>query len=385
MAQLSVLNSVFDTIQGLPVHPLAVHLAVVLVPLGALSLVALAFLPKLQKTYLPIVIGVLGIGTIATFVAKESGEQLAQRVGLPTEHAELGDILFPASVGLLLLSIAMLVFSKLNKTGWQKNVLIGAASVAAISVSGLTYFVGHTGAEATWASRIQIVQPADSKPDASGTSSDNSSPTSSESGSAEGISWTEVSAHSSADDCWSVVEGQVLDLTSYIDKHPGGAQVISQICGKDGTQAFAGQHSGQSTPMNQLQALVIGTLASTEPAPSASDSESGADTATGAFTATEVAKHNKASDCWSVVNGNVYDLTGYVTSHPGGSSAIAGLCGLDASGAFGSQHGTATRPVSALTAFQIGALAAGATVTPADVGTGYGDENEESDEEGDDD
>jgi cytochrome b involved in lipid metabolism len=41
----------------------------------------------------------------------------------------------------------------------------------------------------------------------------------------------------------------------------------------------------------------------------------------------EVSKHNKASDCWMIINGNVYDLTSYV-GHPGGSTYVP-YCGTD--------------------------------------------------------
>lgn len=47
----------------------------------------------------------------------------------------------------------------------------------------------------------------------------------------------EVFRHASKDDCYMIIEGRVYDLTSYINKHPGG-MVIADYCGKDGTEAF---------------------------------------------------------------------------------------------------------------------------------------------------
>ncbi|MEY4409003.1 MAG: hypothetical protein RLZZ138_254 [Actinomycetota bacterium] len=373
MAQISVLSSVFDTIGGLPVHPLAVHLAVVLVPLGALALVALIFLPGQRKTYLPITVGTLALGTIATYMAKESGEQLANRVGLPQEHAALGDVLFPASIGLLLLAVVFWWLVRTDRPKLQLQLAMSAVAIGAIAVSTLTFFVGHSGAEATWANKIQVVEPT-------------ASPTESQTdASTSGITLEELAKHSTTADCWTAVEGKVIDLTDYLSKHPGGSAVLSRICGTDGTNAFLGQHSGQQTPMAQLDALVIGTLSDAQPSALPTETQTGAGAAVAALTATEIAKHNTTSDCWSVVSGNVYDLTGYANSHPGGASAISSLCGKDATQAFQGQHSGQQRPESTLAAFLLGPLDGAAASLPG--ATAVGGEEGEHDEgrEGDDD
>jgi cytochrome b involved in lipid metabolism len=50
--------------------------------------------------------------------------------------------------------------------------------------------------------------------------------------------------------------------------------------------------------------------------------------------ATEVAAHATAADCWVIVSGKVYDVTKMVAIHPGGSEAIVANCGQDGSAAF---------------------------------------------------
>lgn len=70
----------------------------------------------------------------------------------------------------------------------------------------------------------------------------------------------EVKKHYSGTSCWSIVYGNVFDLTKWIPKHPGGEAVIKAICGKDGTEAFAGQHAGQGKPANQLAIYFLGKL-----------------------------------------------------------------------------------------------------------------------------
>lgn len=71
----------------------------------------------------------------------------------------------------------------------------------------------------------------------------------------------EVAAHSSSSDCWSIINGAVFDLTSYINAHPGGAANISSICGVDGTAAFEGNPTHDESAESQLDDLYIGDLA----------------------------------------------------------------------------------------------------------------------------
>jgi len=69
-----------------------------------------------------------------------------------------------------------------------------------------------------------------------------------------------VATHKNATSCWSTINGKVYDLTSWINKHPGGPQRILSICGKDGSSAFNGQHGGQSRPADELAGFYIGEL-----------------------------------------------------------------------------------------------------------------------------
>lgn len=48
----------------------------------------------------------------------------------------------------------------------------------------------------------------------------------------------EVKKHSREDDCWLVVEGDVFDVTDFLDEHPGGFDIIISNTGKDATEDF---------------------------------------------------------------------------------------------------------------------------------------------------
>eukprot|EP00927_Polykrikos_kofoidii_P064404 TRINITY_DN595_c0_g1_i10.p1 TRINITY_DN595_c0_g1~~TRINITY_DN595_c0_g1_i10.p1 ORF type:complete len:1039 (-),score=122.65 TRINITY_DN595_c0_g1_i10:206-3322(-) len=54
----------------------------------------------------------------------------------------------------------------------------------------------------------------------------------------KGYSLDEVSKHTSKNDCWVVVAGQVLDVTSFLPNHPGGELAIMTFAGKDATEEF---------------------------------------------------------------------------------------------------------------------------------------------------
>ncbi|KAI9636392.1 FAD binding domain-containing protein [Dioszegia hungarica] len=54
------------------------------------------------------------------------------------------------------------------------------------------------------------------------------------------------------------------------------------------------------------------------------------DKAGGEYTMEEVAKHNKESDIWVVIDGQVLDVTNFLSEHPGGAKAIMLYAGRDA-------------------------------------------------------
>ena len=47
-----------------------------------------------------------------------------------------------------------------------------------------------------------------------------------------------------------------------------------------------------------------------------------------------VGEHNTAEDCWVAIDGNVYDLTDFLSLHPGGSQVLLDVAGQDASKKF---------------------------------------------------
>jgi flavocytochrome c len=52
----------------------------------------------------------------------------------------------------------------------------------------------------------------------------------------------EVSRHNTREDCWIVINGQVLDVTKFLHDHPGGPLAILRFAGKDASQDFNSIH-----------------------------------------------------------------------------------------------------------------------------------------------
>lgn len=48
----------------------------------------------------------------------------------------------------------------------------------------------------------------------------------------------------------------------------------------------------------------------------------------------QLASHNSRSSCWFVIDGNLYDITPFFGSHPGGDEIMLKYCGTDASNGY---------------------------------------------------
>ena len=56
------------------------------------------------------------------------------------------------------------------------------------------------------------------------------------------------------------------------------------------------------------------------------------------YTMEEVNKHTTKEDCWLVIDNMVYDVTSFLSSHPGGSSIMVSVAGQDATEYFYELH-----------------------------------------------
>jgi len=163
----------FDTINGLPVHPLVVHVVVVLLPLAIIGAFAVGLRADWRDRYGLLVVAVAGVATLAIPVATSSGEALESQVGSPGEHAELGDQLIWFALPLFSLLAAYVGMHRLVTHGSRftsarftanpavglagrlvagrgSTLLAGLTLVAAVASGVQVYRVGDSGARAAW-------------------------------------------------------------------------------------------------------------------------------------------------------------------------------------------------------------------------------------------
>ena len=231
---------------GLPLHPLVVHFAVVLLPVAALGLLLLVLFGKLADRFGWLTLLVLAVGTTAAFVARQSGEDLAAKIGRPTEHATWGGLLPWVAAGLTAVTLVWFLLHRADrraKRGRSAATIGTALLTAALALVTIAFSIltGHSGATAVWAGV--------------GTTSPAGSPA------AEArYSPAEVATHADATSCWASIDGSVYDLTEWINAHPNDPQRILALCGTDANAAFAAQHDSQPKPADQLTQFRIGLL-----------------------------------------------------------------------------------------------------------------------------
>jgi hypothetical protein len=141
----------FDTITGLPVHALVLHLVVVGLPAMAIVTIVVAVRKNLRERYAWWVAGANLLMFLVTLVAKESGETLQEARGgqIAFEHGQLGSLLPWFSLALTAASAAVAATSRNRALG---PVAVVVSIVAAIAATYWTVRTGDAGARSVWGS-----------------------------------------------------------------------------------------------------------------------------------------------------------------------------------------------------------------------------------------
>ncbi|TFK55384.1 cytochrome b5 [Heliocybe sulcata] len=80
---------------------------------------------------------------------------------------------------------------------------------------------------------------------------------------AKTVSLEELKQHTNKEKLYLLVSGKVYDVTSFIDEHPGGDEVMLAEAGKDATEAFEDVgHSDEARAM--MPGMLVGDFGSLE-------------------------------------------------------------------------------------------------------------------------
>jgi uncharacterized membrane protein len=156
---------VFEEIDGLPIHPLVVHAAVVFIPLLILGAVVYALVPRVRGRIGWAVVILSVVTPLSTWLAKLSGDAFRRRLiadnilnensqellDRVNDHASLGNITLYLTIALGVASLLLvLLASRVGFPIWGTVVLGVIVIGLAISSGYYVFWTGDYGARAVW-------------------------------------------------------------------------------------------------------------------------------------------------------------------------------------------------------------------------------------------
>lgn len=139
---------------GLPLHPLLVHSAVVLVPLVAIGALVMSYLPSFSRRHGKLILILALVAQVSVFLAKISGEAFSEILNKNVEkHAELGEIAPWVTIPMVVL---IYLRWRLDRAGSSiGNVAVRRLTSVALVIASLAslvmiFLVGHSGASSVW-------------------------------------------------------------------------------------------------------------------------------------------------------------------------------------------------------------------------------------------
>jgi predicted membrane protein DUF2231 len=164
----------FDTIFGLPVHPLVVHATVVIVPAAVLAVALAAAWRPFRRWAGPLPLLLSAAGLVLVPLSTSSGEALERRVpetGLLQAHTRIAEGLLLPVAALTLAAAALYWLHRRERRQPGQGggagsshaapgrlavvAILLVAAVGTVSTAVQVARIGHSGAEAAWAKTAQ--------------------------------------------------------------------------------------------------------------------------------------------------------------------------------------------------------------------------------------
>ncbi|QSB14058.1 hypothetical protein JQS43_21360 [Natronosporangium hydrolyticum] len=158
----------FEGFQGLPLHALAVHLPVVLIPALAVMAAVYALLPRVRALVGWLVVALAVVAPLSAVVAKLSGDAYRDVMfgtaeldpDLPVQaHAGFGVLSMWSSLGLGAATLVLAAVRRGTESGsglWRWVAWLLSAIVLVLAAVAVYYLirVGHTGSEMSHGGRL---------------------------------------------------------------------------------------------------------------------------------------------------------------------------------------------------------------------------------------
>jgi uncharacterized membrane protein len=151
---MAISGGLFGSVAGLPLHPLVIHAAIVLIPLAAISALVMSYLPSFSRRYGKVTLVIALVAQTSLFLAKVTGEAFEEILDKDVgNHAELGEI-----APFITLPMVALIYLRwrLDRSGATvgsalvRRLTSLALIVASLASIVIVVLVGHSGAESVW-------------------------------------------------------------------------------------------------------------------------------------------------------------------------------------------------------------------------------------------
>ena len=138
-------------INGLPLHPLVVHAAVVLIPLTGVLALLMVLVPRFSYRFGPLVLVLGWLAAGSAWLGKETGEILRQKVeDVSSAHVEAGDLL-PMFAGVQAVLVTLLWLADRRGGRGVLGIMVALFTLLVVVAAGYwTYRTGETGAQNVW-------------------------------------------------------------------------------------------------------------------------------------------------------------------------------------------------------------------------------------------
>lgn len=163
-SQRRIFNAMFNSIAGIPAHPMFVHFAVSIAPIAAILALLWITFPRWRTVLGPSAVGFALLSVPSVFFARISGEALLVAKGLSEEN--LGPVkkhalyanLYTVSTLALVVAVIVLFFllrrcAKSSNAALSRGLCVAVSALTAlcaVAVLTTTVLTGHEGARLTW-------------------------------------------------------------------------------------------------------------------------------------------------------------------------------------------------------------------------------------------